>query len=73
MLERLQSVFNDVIGRKDIIINADTNIDDVTDISSFTKIQLICAIEEEFDVEFPNKELRKLKTVKNIIDFLEKA
>ena len=73
MLERLQKIFNEVVGRTDIVLTPKTSIDDSTGISSFMKIQLICAIEEEFGVEVPNKELRKLKTVKNVISFLEKA
>lgn len=71
MLERLQEIFNDVVGRTDIVLTMKTNIDESVGVSSFTKVQLICAIEEEFDVEVPNKELKKFRTVKNVISFLE--
>lgn len=71
MLERLQEIFNDVVGRTDIILTMKTSIDERAGFSSFTKIQLICAIEDEFDIEIPNTEMKKFKTVKNIVNYLE--
>jgi acyl carrier protein len=35
-------------------------------------IQLVCAIEDEFDIEIPNSAIKKFKTVKNVINFIEK-
>ena len=73
MLERLQSVFNDITGRTDVIITPKTKLNNKEyDFSSFALIQLICAIEDEFDIEIPNSEIRKFKTVKDVISFIEK-
>lgn len=73
MLERLQSVFNDITGRTDVIITPKTKLNNKEyNFSSFALIQLICAIEDEFDIEIPNSEIRKFKTVKDVISFIEK-
>lgn len=73
MLERLQLIFNRVTGRTDIIITEKTTLNNSDyNFSSFALIQLVCAIEDEFDVEIPNSEIKKFKTVKNVINYLEK-
>ena len=73
MLERLQSVFNDITGRTDVIITPKTKLNNKEyNFSSFALIQLICAIEDEFDIEIPNSEIRKFKTVKDVISSIEK-
>lgn len=74
MLERLQLVFNQVIGRTDIIITYKTKLNNKDyNLSSFALIQLICAIEDEFDIEIPNSQIKKFKTVKDLVNYIEKA
>ena len=74
MLERLQQIFNRVTGRTDIIITEKTTLNNSDyNLSSFALIQLVCAIEDEFDVEIPNSEIKKFKTVKNVVQYLEKT
>ncbi len=73
MLARLQKIFNDIIGRDDIIITDKTKLNNEEyNFSSFALIQLICAIEDEFDIEIPNSAIKKFKTVKDVITFIEK-
>ncbi len=72
MLERLQEIFNDITG-KSIEITPNTKLKNKDfAISSYSLIQLICAIEDEFDVEIPNSQIKKFKTVKDVISFIEK-
>lgn len=70
-LEKLQKIFNEVTGKSDIMLTINTKIDDSIGASSFIKIQLICAIEDEFNIEISNKQIKKIKTVKNMIKILE--
>ena len=73
MLERLQKIFNETTGRTDIVITPKTKLNNKEyNFSSFAIIQLICAIEDEFDIDIPNAEIKKFKTVNDIIKFLEK-
>ena len=72
MLERLQNIFNELTGRTDIIITPKTKLNNKEfNFSSFAIIQLICAIEDEFDIEIPNSAIKKFKTVKDVLAFIE--
>lgn len=74
MLERLQNIFIELTGRTDIVITEKTKLNNKEyNFSSFALIQLICAVEDEFDIEIPNSAIRKFKTVKDIINFIEKS
>lgn len=70
ILERLQSLFNDVTGRSDIILTKRTRMKDDLGLSSFTLVRLACAIEDEFNLEIPNVRLVRFKTVGDVIKFL---
>lgn len=73
MIERLQCFFNEFTGRTDVVITEKTRLDNEDfNISSFALIQMVCALEDEFDVEIPNSAIKKFKTVKDVINFLEK-
>ena len=73
MIDRLQAVFVAATGRDDVVITPKTKLNnDVYKFSSFALIQLICAIEDEFDIEIPNSQIKKFKTVKDVINFIEK-
>lgn len=72
MLERLQNIFNELTGSTDIIITPKTKLNNKEfNFSSFAIIQLICAIEDEFDIEIPNSAIKKFKTVKDVLAFIE--
>ena len=73
MLSRLQKVFDNITGRDDVVITYETKLTNKEyNFSSFALIQLICAIEDEFDIEIPNSAIKKFKTVKDVIKFIEK-
>ena len=73
MLEKLQQIFREITGVSDIEITEKTKIKKISNVSSLTMVQLICAIEEEFDIEIPNSQIKKFKTVKDVISFIESA
>lgn len=73
MLEQIQDIFVRVTGITDFVITPKTRLDRRSvGISSFTMIQLFCELEDEFDVEIPNSAIKKMKTVKDIMDYLKK-
>jgi acyl carrier protein len=67
---------------KDIIVEQlGVNADEVTRDASFIEdlgadsldtVELVMALEEEFQAEIPDEEAEKLKTVGDAIDFIEK-
>ncbi len=78
-LERLQRIFVDQLGidESDVtpaaVLGTDHNVEaaDRIDVDSLDIVELVMAIEEEFDVEIPDAEADKFKTVGDIIKFLE--
>ena len=71
MFDKLQELYNEVSGREDIKLDPQTKLKDL-ELSSLGLVQLICAMEDEFDIEISNKDLKSFKSVKNVVDYLEK-
>ena len=38
---------------------------------SLDTVELIMAFEEEFDIEIPDEDAQKIKTVKDVMDYIE--
>lgn len=73
MLARIQQIFNRVTGITDFTITPNTRLSkNVVPISSFTLIQLYCELEDEFDIEISNAAIKRMKTVGDILSYLEK-
>ena len=72
MLTELQKLFNDVVGREDIELTPKMKLKDMP-LSSLGLVQLICAIEDEYDSEISNADMKKFKTVKDVVEYLEKV
>lgn len=71
MLEQLQEIYNAIAGREDLTLSPKDKIKDLG-LSSLGLIQLICEIEDRFEVEITNQEILGFKTVKNVVDCMEK-
>jgi acyl carrier protein len=56
----------------DAVTNDASFIDDL-DADSLDTVELIMAFEEEFDLEIPDEEAEKIKTVGDAISHIEKA
>ena len=72
MVKRIEELFGEVTGMVDLKFTEKTRIDKIANVTSLTMIQLICAIEDEFDIEIPNSQIKKFKTVKDVVEFIEK-
>ncbi|MBR3815986.1 MAG: acyl carrier protein [Clostridia bacterium] len=72
MIKHIEKIFTEVTGNTDIVITEKTNISKELNMSSLAIIQLVCAIEDEFDIEIPNSAIKKFKTVNDVVKFIEK-
>ncbi|MBQ1996511.1 MAG: acyl carrier protein [Clostridia bacterium] len=72
MLTELQKLFNGVVGREDIELTLKTKMNDLP-LSSLGLVQLICAMEDEYDIEISNVDMKKFKSVKDVVEYLEKV
>ena len=52
-------------------ITLDTNIADDLGADSLDVVELLMAIEDEFEVEIPDEEIENLKTVGAVVDYIQ--
>lgn len=71
MVKRIEKVFSEVTGRDDLNFTEKTRLDKNFDFTSLSFIQLICGLEDEFDIDIPNSAVKKIKTVGDVVKFLE--
>lgn len=72
MLEKLTEIIREYTGKEDLVIEEDTSILGDLGLSSFDLVQLVCQVEDEFDVEIPDQMIRGFRTAGDVIRFLEK-
>lgn len=71
MFEKLKEFALEVMDDKQIEITEESKLIADLKISSFALIDLVCKVEDEFDIEIPDKKLRSLITIKDVIDLIE--
>lgn len=55
MLQKIKELIYPVINNKDVVIDENTVILKDLDINSYDIVELICVLEDEFDVSVPDK------------------
>ena len=71
MLEKLTAIIHDYKADKSIVVTEGTIIKEDLGMSSFDLIQLACAVEDEFDVEIPDRAIKDFKTIADVISYIE--
>lgn len=72
ILIELQPIFRDVMDDPKLVITRDSNAQNVRDWDSLAHINLISAIEAEFNIRFALGELQDLKNVGEMVDMMTK-
>ena len=67
---RLNEVFRDVFDDDSITVNDATTADDIEDWDSLMHINLVSAVEDEFDTHFEMKDILELKNVGDFVDLI---
>ncbi|MBR5202622.1 MAG: hypothetical protein IKW45_05100 [Clostridia bacterium] len=70
MIKRIEDIYKDVTGREDVVFTEETEID--KDFDSFSFIQFVCCVEDEFDIDVPNSAIKGIKTVGDAMKLIEK-
>ena len=71
MFETLKNMALSAMDDKTIEIKADSKFMADLKINSYDLIELVCKVEDEFDVEIPDKKLRSLVTINDVIALIE--
>lgn len=72
MLEKLKDILSKTIGMENSEINKDSDLKADLGLSSFDLAELACVVEDEFDIEIPNRAIKDFKTIGDVITFIEK-
>lgn len=73
ILSRLENILMDELGIDRENIKPESNIYDDLGADSLDQVELIMAIEEEWDIEIPDAEADELKTVQLLVDYIDKV
>lgn len=71
ILEKVKNLISEQLDVEENEIELESSFQDDLEADSLDVVELIMAIEDEFDIEIPDEEAEKLMTVKNAVDYIE--
>ncbi|MGL5054218.1 MAG: acyl carrier protein [Fusobacteriaceae bacterium] len=71
MLDKIKEIVVDQLGVDGEQVTLAANFVDDLGADSLDTVELIMAFEEEFDVEIPDTEAEKIKTVQDVVNYIE--
>ncbi len=71
MLDKIKGIVVEQLGVDADQVTEDASFVDDLGADSLDTVELIMAFEEEFDVEIPDEDAQKIKTVKDVIEYIE--
>ena len=73
MFEKIRSIISEQLSIDDVdTITLDTSLTEDLEADSLDAVEVIMALEEEFDIEIPDQKIKELVTVGDIVEYLEK-
>lgn len=70
MLEKLTEMIRFHTGDDSMVIHEDMVLKSDLGLSSLDLINLICMIEDEYEIEIPDRDITTFRTVRDVMDFL---
>lgn len=71
MLDKIKEIVVEQLGVDADQVTLDANFVEDLGADSLDTVELIMAFEEEFDIEIPDTEAEKIKTVQDVINYIE--
>ncbi|MFO7151677.1 MAG: acyl carrier protein [Bacillota bacterium] len=71
VLERVKKIIADQLGIDEDDVVPDASFIDDLGADSLDIVELIMAFEEEFDLEIPDEDAEKIKTVQDAVDYIK--
>ena len=70
IFDRVKEIIVDELGVEGSAVTIESTLEDLG-ADSLDAVELIMALEEEYDLEFAEDEVKAMKSVKNIVDYIE--
>ena len=71
MLDKIKTIVANQLGVDEAQVTEDASFIDDLGADSLDTVELIMAFEEEFDVDIPDEDTQNIKTVKDVIDYIQ--
>jgi acyl carrier protein len=71
VLEKVKAILSEQFDAEEDTITPDTNIADDLGADSLDVVDLLMSIEDEFEIEIPDEEVENLKTVGELVKYIE--
>lgn len=71
MIQRLTEIIREHTGNKNLTITENTILIADLGLNSLDLVNLACLVEDEFDVEIPDRMIKNFKTVGDVISFIQ--
>lgn len=68
--ERIKEIIVEQLGVDATQITTDASFIDDLGADSLDTVELVMAFEEEFDIEIPDEDAEKIRTVRDVVDYL---
>lgn len=69
--EKVREIIIDQLGVDEKQVSPEASFIDDLGADSLDTVELVMALEEEFDIEIPDEEAEKIASVKNAIDYIK--
>ena len=73
MLEKLTEMIRFHTGDNGMVITEDMDLHADLDLSSLDLMNMVCMLEDEYDIEISDRELGNFRTVRDVMDYLIKG
>ena len=72
MLDKMTQIIREQAGDESIVITRDSVLLADLGMNSFDLINMVCVLEDEFDIEIPDRVIGNFKTVGDVMNYLSK-
>ena len=69
--EKVKEIIVDQLGVDEKQVNSEASFIDDLGADSLDTVEVVMALEEEFDIEIPDEDAEKIATVQNAVDYIK--